>query len=201
MKHFILLLSVVLFFGSCINDDNVKLNCEDNLPPITQTGENTFGACIGNVFLKPRDGSTYWDNAVIFSGGGPPGETIYNEIDIHDFKSERTGSILIHLQGLHDIGISEYNINKSNGYSSLDGYDHNYVHCRVWREELGGGYYRYLSYDNSGIINITNYNLSQRLVSGTFNGKLRNTITPYDTIEIFGRFDFKWDTLDETVFP
>ena len=75
------------------------------------------------------------------------------------------------------------------------------MHCRVWRDDVGN-YQNYLSYENSGVITITSYSLTGRLVSGTFSGSVRNYQEPHDTIQIRnGRFDFKWDTLDETDFP
>ena len=85
--------------------------------------------------------------------------------------------------------------------TSIDGENHTYMHCRVWRDDVGN-YQNYLSFENSGIITITSYSLSGRLVSGTFSGSVRNYQEPHDTIQIRnGRFDFKWDTLDETDFP
>ena len=98
-------------------------------------------------------------------------------------------------------GPGEYVVNESNGLSSIDGLDHTYMHCRVWRDDIGN-YQNYLSFENSGLITITNYHLQSRLVSGTFSGSVRNFEAPHDTIQITnGRFDFKWDTLDEADFP
>jgi hypothetical protein len=41
----------------CVND-NIQNNQQDELPPITQTGENTFGCIIDGEVLVPKDGSS-----------------------------------------------------------------------------------------------------------------------------------------------
>lgn len=193
---------LIIVFYSCGNDDN-PLDNQQTLPPITQTGANTFGCYIDQLLFLPRDGDGTFnenDRAVYFKGGNPD-PLDYNEIDIHDYKSNKTASLLIHIESLDEYGINSYVIDESNGLSNIDGLNHNYIHCRVWREDVGN-YQNYLSFENSGIINITNYDLSDRLVSGTFSGYVRNYQEPHDTIQITqGRFDFKWDTLDETHFP
>lgn len=202
MKKLSTALVIMISIMSCGNDDSPFEN-QRTLPPITQTGANTFGCYIDQLLFLPRDGDGTFgsnDRAVYFKGGYP-NPLDYNEIDIHDYKSEKTASLLIHIQALNTNSTGDYIINESNGLSNIDGLSHNYIHCRVWREDIGN-YQNYLSYENSGIITITNYNLSDRLVSGTFSGYVRNYQEPHDTIQITqGRFDFKWDTLDETDFP
>ena len=201
MKNLILIVLITVLCFSCGNDDALTTN-EKTLPPITQNGANTFGCYIDQLLFIPRDGDGTFNNndrAVYFIGGYPEA-TSYYEIDVHDYKSEQTASIFMHVQSLDANGTGDYIINESNGLTSIDGLNHTYMHCRVWRDDVGN-YQNYLSYDNSGIINITHYSPSGRLVSGTFSGSVRNYQEPHDTIQIRqGRFDFKWDTLDETDF-
>lgn len=202
MKNEIVLLVMTTLCFSCGNDDTI-LNNERTLPPITQIGANTFGCYIDNTLFIPRSGDGTFNNndpaALVW--GDPSGNSQYQEYDLYDYKSEKTANIFLHLQGIHQNGIGDYTINESNGLTSIDGLDQTYMHCRVWRDDVGN-YQNYLSYDNSGEIIITNYNSGSRIISGTFSGSVRNYQEPHDTIQITnGRFDFKWDTLDETDFP
>ncbi|MCB0382474.1 MAG: hypothetical protein KDD05_04030 [Psychroserpens sp.] len=202
MKNAIVLLVMTTLCFSCGNDDTI-LNNERTLPPITQIGANTFGCYIDNTLFIPRDGDGAFnsnDRAVYFIGGYPE-PTSYYEINSHDYKSEKTANIFIHIQALDANGTGDFIIDESNGLTSIDGLDHTYMHCRVWRDDVGN-YQNYLSFENSGVITVTSYSLSGRLVSGIFSGSVRNYQEPHDTIQITnGRFDFKWDTLDETDFP
>ncbi|WP_040247692.1 hypothetical protein [Psychroserpens mesophilus] len=201
MKHSILFLVITAVCLSCGNDDTI-LNSERTLPPITQNGANTFGCYIDNTLFIPRNGDGTFNNSdqAVYFISGYPELTSYYEFDVHDYKSEKTASLLMHIQALDANGIGDYITDESNGLRGIDGMNHTYMHCRVWRENVGN-YQNYLSYENSGTITITNYSLSSRLVSGTFSGSVRNYQEPHDTIQITnGRFDFKWDTLDETDF-
>ncbi len=200
---YLALLAILLF--SCGNDDDTDTSPtnERTLPPITQTGANTFGCYIDDILFLPRDGDGTFNNSdpAVLVWGDPTGNSLYQEYDLNDHKSEKTTSLFIHIQNLHQNTIDEYIVDESNGLTSIDGMQNSYMHCRIWRDDVGN-YQTYLSYENSGIINITNYDLTLRLVSGTFSGSVRNFETPHDTIQITnGRFDFKWDTIDEADFP
>ncbi|WCO01113.1 hypothetical protein [Psychroserpens ponticola] len=202
MKNSILIILIITLCLSCGNDDAILTN-ERTLPPITQIGANTFGCYIDELLFIPRNGSgTFNSNdpaAIVW--GDPSGNLEYQEYALYDYVSEKTSSIFIHIQGIHQNGDITYVIDKSNGLTNIDGLDHTYMHCRVWRDDVGN-YQNYLSYENSGTITITNYNFYGRLVSGTFSGSVRNYQEPHDTIQITnGRFDFNWETLDETDFP
>ncbi|WP_435412371.1 hypothetical protein [Psychroserpens mesophilus] len=200
MKHSILFLVITTVCLSCGNDDTI-LNNERALPPITQNGANTFGCYIDQLLFIPRDGDGTFstnDNAMIFWGGGIDND--YNEIDVHDYNSEKTASLLMHIQGLHDNGIASYIVNESNGQNGIDGLNHTYMHCRVWRKDVGN-YQNYLSYENSGNITITSFNLYSGIISGTFSGSVRNYQEPHDTIQITqGRFDINGFTLPDANF-
>lgn len=195
---------LIVILASCTNDDNNKSSaCADNLPPITTTGANTFGCCINNNLLIPRDGTGTFggsDNGAVL-WGGYPNTTDYYELDIRDFKSNRTASILIHMHQAHIIGIGDYIIKESNGYRAIDGLNHTYLHCRVF-DAVTNSYQYYRSTDNSGILKVTRYDYDNRIISGTFSCIVKNSSNPNDIIEIKdGRFDVKWDTLLDTEFP
>lgn len=189
-----------LLFNSCNINDNSE-NDQLELPAITQTGENTFGCYINGKLLVPRDGTgTYLgsDKGASFLGSYPDGR--YNELDIRDYKSEKTANILIHIQDLRNSGVGDYIIDESNGMNSIDGMDNSYIHCRIF-DEVTGQYQYYRSFINSGLIKITRYDLPNRIVSGTFSCTVKNSANPNDVIEITkGRFDFKWDTLPNKEF-
>lgn len=189
MKVFFLFLIFFAFFACSKSDDDSNLS----LPPITQTGENTFGCLIDGQLLIPRDGEGSFnahDAGMIFWGGNG-----YNEIDVHDFASERTGSIVLHIMYLDSLGIGEYIVNESNCYRGFNSPMTTNIFCRVWDPE-DNIYKYYCSFENSGIITITRYDRENRIVSGTFSGKAVGDKDVSNTIEITkGRFDIKWDEL------
>jgi len=186
----IYILLIALLATACNSDDPV--DPASLLPPITTTGENTFGCLIDGKFFKPRDGRSTINSdnkglRIITT------ETTNVEYDIRDFASERTSSLLIHIEGFQYNSSAIYQFQESNGLSGIDGLNNNYVHCRIWKN-AEFGYQRYVSYPNSGNINIVN-----RIIQGeanyhnaTFNLKLINTQISNDTISIeLGRFDLE----------
>ena len=186
----IYLLLIALLATACNSDDPV--DPASLLPPITMTGENTFGCLIDGKFFRPRDGRSTINSdnkglRIITT------ETTNVEYDIRDFASERTSSLLIHIEGFQYNSSAIYQFQESNGLSGIDGLNNNYVHCRIWKN-AEFGYQRYVSYPNSGNINIVN-----RIIQGeanyhnaTFNLKLINTQISNDTISIeLGRFDLE----------
>ena len=204
MKITLFTLAISLFFlTGCTNEEAKGSACQVNLPAITTTGANTFGCCINGNLLIPRDGSGTFgvsdDGYSLF--GGYPNSTDYYELDIRDYKSERTRKILIHLHQAHANGIGDYIIDESNGEHSIDGLNHTYLHFRVFDAKTNS-YQYYRSTENSGVIKITRYDFQHRIISGTFNCVVTNSSNSNDRIEIKdGRFDIKWDTLLDKEFP
>lgn len=202
-KHLILgfMLPVLM---ACSKDDEKKTSsCQDLLPAETTTGANTFGCCINGNLLIPRDGTGTFggndDGAGLY--GGYPNSTDYYELDVRDYKSERTSKILIHMHQVHANGVGEYVINESNGYNSIDGLNHTYLHCRVFNDATNS-YQYYRSSENSGILKITKYDFTNRILSGTFSCTVKNSSNPNDIIELKeGRFDINWQTLPNVSFP
>jgi hypothetical protein len=186
----IYLLLITLLATACNSDDTV--DPASLLPPITTTGENTFGCLIDGKFFRPRDGRSTINSdnkglRIITT------ETTNVEYDIRDFASEKTSSLLIHIEGFQYNSSSIYQFQESNGLSGIDGLNNNYAHCRIWKSaELG--YQRYVSYPNSGNINIVNQIIQgeANYYNATFNLKLINTQISNDTIFIeLGRFDLE----------
>ena len=207
MKKTILTFLAILFLASCSKDDNLEPTPTpvSQLPPETQTGANTFGCFINGNLLIPRDGT----RGVGFSGSGmilwcgyPNGDEYY-EIEVNDYKSFRTGSLLLHIQSLIQLGAGNYIIDESNGRSSIDGLNHTYLHCKVYNPATNS-YQYYRSYTNSGLLKITKLTFIpgvSSIISGTFTCKVRNSANPADEIEITSsRFDINGYTLPIAVF-
>lgn len=199
MKTLYLIISTILTVG-CTSDDVV--DPESQLPPITTTGENTFGAIINGKFFKPRDGTgtyTGTDRGLRIVST----EDVNIEFDARDFKSDRTANLLIHLENFENLGKGTYVVNASNGNKGIDGNDNSYMHCRIWNEKIGN-YQGYVSFDNSGEIIIDYVEFVQdfkNIKSGRFYGKLINTRDLQDTILIkSGRFDLNSYTLRDKEF-
>tara|TARA_R110002073_G_C9371447_1_gene572214 strand:+ start:845 stop:1168 length:324 start_codon:yes stop_codon:yes gene_type:complete len=79
MKIIILKTAVLLFLAftliNCSKKDNlITLVEEDQLPPITQTGANTFGCLINGKVFIPKDKTGYTPPG----GGRPRGLTVFS---------------------------------------------------------------------------------------------------------------------------
>ncbi|KEZ92736.1 hypothetical protein [Nonlabens ulvanivorans] len=200
MKTLLIIIAILLTV-SCSTDDTPSQ--ESLLPPITMTGENTFGCLIDGKFFRPRDGTGTFnseDRGLKVIGGG--NQSI--EFDATDFKSNKTASILIHLEDLIQTGEGSYRLDSSNGLRGLDGNSNNYMHCIIWDDNLQS-YQQYLSYDESGIVLITKLDVIQNVQtiwSGTFQGSLVRFDNRNDTIRVsLGRFDLKTPQLSSVSFP
>ena len=147
MKQLFLKTTLLLFavtFFNCENNDP-----EDQLPPITQTGANTFGAIVdGRVFI-PKDKTGY-----SAPGGGKPrglnissGEGIitanYYEISAVNYIDT---DIYIYIPEDRPQQ-KEYIFQLSPGTtSSLNEPDFPHIYCYINNR-------KYISFENSGIIN------------------------------------------------
>ena len=204
MKKQVLIIAFFLqFVTGCTSDDNKHSRCENRLPPETTTGANTFGCCVNGNLLIPRDGSGTWGGADrgFLINGDPSGNNRYAELDVVDFKSDRTASILVHIHDIVDIGVGEYVINESNGLDGIDGLNHTYIHCRVFNESTNN-YRYYRSFENSGVLTITRFDFENKIISGIFNCLVKSSVDENDIIEIKeGRFDVNFNTLSNVSFP
>jgi hypothetical protein len=203
MKTTIALLLTTILITSCSNENTE--NPLNNLPPETQTGANTFGFIVNGQAFKPRDGMGNFGgsppaNAITF-WGEPSGNQLYNEIEAGNFKDGRPASrIILHLHSLHQLGAGEYIWKETNFFKGVYGLMHNNVFSRIY-DAPSNSFKWYGSYQNSGKVIITKYDFNNRIVSGTFSGKLRLQ-NGTEEIEITnGRFDLKWSTLNDAVFP
>lgn len=192
MRKLLLVLTIITTLSCCNNDDDTFT---PTLPPITQTGANTFGCYIDGNLLTPRDGTGTFnvpDRGMIFWGS--PSNTD-NELAIRDFKSGTGGLIDIHIFDFHQNGEGSFIINESNCEDGIDANDNINIRCR-WLDAATQTYKWYCSTENAGTLIITRYDLANRIVSGTFSCIVKNRDDPSDIIEITeGRFDIKWDAI------
>ena len=196
MKTLLLTLAVLLTsLTACENTNN---DFVPTLPPITQTGENTFGCYIDGKLLTPRNGTgTIYgpDPGMSFIGLGDSPNYIYNEIRVHDFKSATGGIMDIHLVNLHENGEGSFSVNESNCNKGLPANATINIRCRINNKW-------YCSIANTGELTILRYDYWNAIVSGTFSCSAVNRDDSTDIIEITqGRFDIHWPTTSNVTFP
>lgn len=204
MKTIILIINLLLItLSSCnSNDDN---SFTPTLPPITQTGANTFGCYIDGKLLVPRDGDGTFNSpshGVDYLASGDFPNYNSHAIIAHDYK-ENAGLIQIQIVDLYEFGEHIHQIKDSNCEDWVGGNPNLTVnlHCR-WKNEQTGENKYYCSIENTGTLEITRFDLPNRIVSGVFSCSALNKDDPNDIIEITqGRFDFHWATINEKEFP
>jgi len=203
MKTILITLITIITLTSCNKDDDKEFT--PTLPPITQIGANTFGCYIDGKLLVPRDGDGTFNLAshgvdYLASGDYPN----YNShvIIAHNYK-ENAGLMQIQIIGLYDFEEYIYQIEESNCQDWVGGNPNLTVnlHCR-WKNEQTGEIKYYCSITNTGVLEITRFDLPNRIVSGTFSCNAVNQDDSNDIIEITqGRFDFHWASINDHVFP
>jgi hypothetical protein len=157
---------------------------QDQLPPITQTGANTFGAVINGEIFIPKDKTGYYAPG----GGRPKGLNISSGDGIitKDYYAITAVNYI-------DIYIpedrpqqKEYAFQISPGVSSsLETPDITHSFCYI--NDI-----KYISYENSGNINFQKVDFNQEICVGIFSLKLKNENNENDIIEITnGQFDLK----------
>ncbi|WKD86216.1 hypothetical protein KCTC32516_01577 [Polaribacter huanghezhanensis] len=160
------------------------------LPPITQTGANTFGCKINGVVMIPRDSRKSQ------LGGIPTGvEYLYGGdtdwIEASD-KYTSTGGVAIKIPNLKSLKIGEYEVKTIIGGFAPTHPDIVYIQAIHHQ-----GFYG--SIEGTGKIIITRYD--DEVISGTFYCRLKNRDISNNYIEITeGRFDFNKKTINTTRF-
>ncbi|WP_435138437.1 hypothetical protein [Formosa sp. A9] len=178
MKHYILYLLLGLSLAGCCNDDDQPENPKEQLPPATQTGEQTFGCLInGEPFVPPIFGrnapkafyqfvdGAYTLNISGSNGGGSTLQSIsIGAIDTPFIIEETTYALYEESEGKY---YGKYNIGGGITYSGTSS------------EEL------------PGTLTITNFDPKNFIISGTF----EFTVLDDDGNEINitdGRFDMNY---------
>lgn len=176
-----LLLFLAFTLINCTKSDD-----QDQLPPITQTGANTFGAIVDGKIFITKDKTGYYPPG----GGRPKGLEVTTGSSTPDYEY-----LGIDAANYDDIYIyiyipketpeeNTYNFKKSPGIrASLD--KPNYPHIFSIINNI-----LYVSYEDSGSITFNKVNYDNGIYAGTFSVKLKNKYDENDIIEIVdGRFD------------
>lgn len=199
MKNLLFILIAFLLIGCRdSSDDN-----SPKLPPETQTGANTFGCLVDGRLFYPRDGTfdIMGNNKAVRYAGSASSTYQYDEIYVANFKDGKPINYMyFHIHDLPTKGVGEYVWKESNFNKGIDGLMQNYLYVRAY-DYTTSTWKWYTSYENSGKIIITRYDITNRIVSGTYSGKLR-TADGKETIEVTqGRFDINWEKLPLKEWP
>jgi len=184
----LLLLPIVV----CCTQESI----EDQLPPISQTGANTFAFVYDGVVFTPTDANS---RGFGIDGGDTPGLSVYgdyigtehysNRIEaIRYTNTKNVDVIYVYIYKLRSRGVGTYPLGT---YSVREGFKqpYNSYISMYAKSPSSGEWVMYYSYENSGEIIITRKDEDHIIFSGTFSGKLKSW-NGTETIEIsHGRFD------------
>jgi hypothetical protein len=176
MRKLVFLLTISLTLSCCnSDDDNNAQNPIDQLPPETQTGENTFGCLLdGEVFI-PGGGTNPLDSVYQFVNGG-----YYFSVQGNKRDSENNLLTI-------SIGVLNIELTQGTTYQLLENEDGNAT-ARFLISTLSN----YTSSNNSGELTITKLDTENQIVSGTFWFDVIHPLTG-EIVEIReGRFDMQY---------
>jgi len=179
MKKLLLLLTIITTFSCCNkNDDDQPTNPIDQLPPATQTGEQTFGCLInGEAFVPPSFGNNAPGAFYQFIGGA-------YTLGIHASTGGGTELKSINL-GCLDMPLIE-----ETDYTMLEFATGNYF--GEYRIGAGFVFDGSSSSGNPGTLTITRFDQINFIISGTFSFEAKD-INTGETIQITnGRFDMNY---------
>ena len=184
MKKAILRNTILVLFITacgCTKDNGTQ---EDVLPPITQTGANTFGFVYDGVVFTPTDSNS---RGFGIDGGATSGlsvggayfdtEHYSNKIKAHRYTNIKNVRIIyVYIYKLSSIGIGTYTLggyNLREGSGILQPYN-SYISMYATSPSTSK-LTSYYSYENSGEIIITRKDEGNIYIfSGTFSGKLQS---------------------------
>lgn len=166
------------------------------LPPITTTGENTFGCYVNGVLVTPRDGPAGLNSqpakGMKIASGNSIDKVEYHEIRVRDWKSGTRGIVRIYFEpALYKLGAGTYTV-QSNREDTPNGKPIVLLTIRLhdeWYNSIAG----------TGEVNLLRVDSVNRIVSGTFSCEA--VADPNNRIKITeGRFDININTLNNTLF-
>lgn len=195
MKKITLLSVLVIFFASCGRNALNDIPEENTLPPITQTGANTFGCKLNGVVFLPNAaiGSTVVEKPMHFYGYyiGTPNHS--NKLSTKRGKDVKNlFTVELYMYKFSIIGNGEYTLNDAYFYNDNNQPFNSYMKCYA-KSPSTGEWKNYGSFINSGKIVVTRFDNNG--CSGIFDGKLKEE-NGNEIIEITnGRFDINYSTL------
>ncbi|WP_340152471.1 hypothetical protein [uncultured Marivirga sp.] len=197
-NYLLILLAFILIASSCQKED---IKVEDELPPITQEGLNTFGCKIDGEVLVPKDGDPslfVGSRKGLIAGNPHAGENpvkSYFFIRVLNAQDEGGDYIFLYIPELEVEG--EYELGNSTGSTPYENNSPNHAIVISYDGETAGK--RYLSFEGGGDIVIDRYDTINTIISGTFEFDVIKESDPLsDTISVTdGRFDINWSRLNE----
>ena len=167
--YFLLLFVFSISFLSCDDDDKKTTNPIDQLPPITQTGKNTFGCLINGEPFNVRNTSL---QTAIYQGG-------ILQIGAYIETNSKDQGIIIWLDREIEVG-ETYVLNEN--VSSI-GFFKDYISGCVDFQTFS---------PNSGTITIKSFDQNNFTISGTFEFKLFSNNCQENINITSGRFDLQY---------
>lgn len=191
-------LSMLFLISACLTEDE-PWNPE--LPPITQTGENTFGCYVDGQLLLPRDRRVFWGPTIkgmtMSEYSSTPSKIDFFNLRVIDGKTD-VGFLSFYFYNLNELGEGTYSIKQGYIWQT----DAEISTTNFWIKSPRYTSKRYLSIKDSGTLTITRYDYVNGIISGTFNCKVINDNDSSEIIQITdGRFDINLNTLNDTEFP
>lgn len=176
MKKLILLFTISLTLSCCNNDDNNNTqNPIDQLPPETQTGENTFGCLLDDEAFIPSGGTNPLDAVYQFVNGG-----YYFSVQGNRRNSENNLLTI-------SIGVLNIELTQGSTYQLIENEDGN-----ATGNFLYSTLSNYTSANNSGELTITKLDTENQIVSGTFWFDVLHPLTGEIAEIREGRFDMQY---------
>ena len=195
--------TISLFFIAITTTCFAIISCKKNvnqlslLPPITDTGANTFGCLVNGVAMLPKSGMPTWNNPYITS---PVEVSFKSEIRISIGNPDGPAtSMFFYLYNLYSGGLVPFFWKQSEfGAEAFPVYN-----SQLYGMLLNSNtnkYEWYGSFNNSGLTTISKFDTVNHVIAGIFNGKLVQK-NGTDTITISnGRFDINWRTIQYKKF-
>jgi len=172
------------------------LNPEDQLPPETRTGANTFGCLIDGQPWIPNGGGGFSQTRPMI--GGYIGQrdchlTNYN-VSIFTSKSDRT-NLEIYLKNVIQTG--RYPLNKSTLTTSQNCNPENYALYMIDGKTIDDPDYNYITTtEYIGFVDVTRADTINRIVAGTFEFEAIDKPSGKEIKVTQGRFDINTKTLN-----
>lgn len=175
MKNLFIAALLLISFSSCKKD-------VDELPPATQTGANTFGAKLNGSFWVPQ-GFGVVPTAPLLEARFQGNNTVL--INARNFSSSPTETEFeIYLVNITAPGVFLLNQNTAKVPNASASYG--YYEVRRFRPEEE----YFTNSTHTGSVTVTRYDVTNRIISGTFEFTAQDKTDPSKTITVTeGRFD------------